>query len=456
MRPAGGLSRPSLRSMHSALPTSRAGTTLRRMTPCAGNRASCAYRLGSVLLSATSSSRYSWCPVARLSSQFQAVGFGAAAFPKEGVTKPLDNIDASIPSKYDEGWHIPSANIEWPGLAAWRANHGDKRRQWEGISCIEGPPLMAGSAAAVTLPSSLADCACLVLQTADPLMKAALSHRIWEAQLAAPMPLGSAVPPDAPQRPDLPKLVPPWMIPSAKKSALPLNIYQLHNLAHVELNAVDLAMDTLARFAHLRLPAQFYLDFLHIADDESRHFGWCHQRLVELGSYYGAMPAHELLWDAARLSAGDVSARLALVPLAAEARGLDAAPRLVQRLNSFNDKPSAAIVDLIGLQEKAHVAVGVDWFGRMAASSGQDTGDAFRGWLSALCPDLLGIAHNHAARAEVGMQRDWYDKSLWPPELAGCSDSSSATSRDADLYTVRNRLATFLQDEMPAAGPAKA
>lgn len=318
---------------------------------------------------------------------------------------------------------------------------------------------MADAAAAVLLPPSLAECACLVLQTADPLMKAALSHRIREAYLASPLPLGSASPPDMPQRPEIPELVPPRCIPTAKKSVLPLNIYQLHNLAHVELNAIDLAMDTVARFAHLGLPLQFYLDFLHIADDESRHFGWCHQRLIELGSFYGAMPAHALLWDAARLSSGDVSARLALVPLAAEARGLDAAPRLVQRLNSFNDKQSAAIVHLIGLQEKDHVAVGVDWFGCLTAASGQDTGDVFRGWLSRLCPDLLGDVHNHAARSEVGIPRDWYDKALWPSQPAANSEDSSGSANGQSgpaLDAVRARLETFLLDEVAVDRPGDA
>lgn len=98
-------------------------------------------------------------------------------------------------------------------------------------------------------------------------------------------------------------------MPSAKDSGLPLNVCLLHNLAHIELNAIDLAWDTVARYSPLRLPAGFYEDFARVADDESRHCGWCLQRLSELGASYGDLPAHDLLWEGAQLSAGDLNAR---------------------------------------------------------------------------------------------------------------------------------------------------
>lgn len=109
----------------------------------------------------------------------------------------------------------------------------------------------------------------------------------------------------------------------------------------------------------------FYMDFARVADDESRHFGWCIQRLAELGHEYGDMPAHDLLWEGCRASAVDLSARLAIVPLSQEARGLDAGPRLVQRLVGLGDNRSAAIVRRIAEEERAHVAVGVQWFKRV-------------------------------------------------------------------------------------------
>jgi len=154
--------------------------------------------------------------------------------------------------------------------------------------------------------------------------------------------------PDRPSRPERPVLVAPKQVPSySADGPIPLSAHLLHNLAHIELNAVDLAWDTLARFAHLRLPDAFYEDFARVADDESRHLGWCLQRLSELGHAYGDMPAHDLLWQGAQASAHDVIARLAVVPLGQEARGLDAGARLTSRLRGAGDTRSAAIVERI-------------------------------------------------------------------------------------------------------------
>lgn len=83
----------------------------------------------------------------------------------------------------------------------------------------------------------------------------------------------------------------------------------MHNLAHIELNAIDLAWDTLVRFSTLGLEDSFYEDFAHVADDESRHFGWCAQRMSELGYTYGAMVAHDMLWTSATQSSTDLSSR---------------------------------------------------------------------------------------------------------------------------------------------------
>ena len=134
--------------------------------------------------------------------------------------------------------------------------------------------------------------------------------------------------------------------------------FRLHNLAHIELNAIDLAWDTVVRFSSLDLDPQFYSDFAHVADDESRHLLWCLQRLQELGVAYGDMPAHDLLWQGAQASSGDVVARMAVVPMGQEARGLDAGGRLAERLVGLGDARSARIVARIALEERAHVAVG--------------------------------------------------------------------------------------------------
>jgi uncharacterized ferritin-like protein (DUF455 family) len=119
----------------------------------------------------------------------------------------------------------------------------------------------------------------------------------------------------------------------------------------------------------LLLVQSFYEDFARVADDESRHLGWCMQRLHELGVCYGDLPAHDLLWEGAAASRVDISARLAIVPMSQEARGLDAGPRLVKRLVGLGDNRTAAIVRRISEEERAHVAVGVLWFQRVMCPS---------------------------------------------------------------------------------------
>lgn len=174
-------------------------------------------------------------------------------------------------------------------------------------------------------------------------------------------------------------------LPKARESGAPLAVHALHALAHVELNAIDLAWDTVARFARLRLPRAFYADFAHVAADEARHLGWCLQRLHELGAAYGDLPAHDLLWQGAAASAGDVTARLAVVPMSQEARGLDAGPRLAARLIGAGDNRSAAIVRRIAHEEHAHVAVGVHWFNQARPRRGT----------------MLQRAHRDASRSKL-------------------------------------------------------
>ncbi len=205
-----------------------------------------------------------------------------------------------------------------------------------------------------------------MLEEACPRRKAALTHDAYarlargEIEVCGEKYLDTVrTLPNRPARPEKPRLVSPKEVPSPKNSPLGPTAHVVHGLAHVELNAVDLAWDTVARFASLRgvLPDQFFIDFAHVADDESRHLLWCLQRLEELGVSYGDVPAHDLLWEGAEATANDPLARLAVVPCMQEARGLDAGPRLAERLVGHGDNVSAAIVRRISEEELGHVAV---------------------------------------------------------------------------------------------------
>ncbi|KAJ7296762.1 hypothetical protein O6H91_Y099800 [Diphasiastrum complanatum] len=205
----------------------------------------------------------------------------------------------------------------------------------------------------------------------------------------------------------------PRKIPHPKASALPPNAHMLHNLAHIELNAIDLAWDTVVRFSYAssQLGTQFFADFAHVADDESRHLCWCLQRLSELGFRYGDMPAHNLLWRDCHKTSEHVDARLAIIPMVQEARGLDAGPRLVERLIGLDDNRSAGIVQCISEEEVAHVAVGVSWFYRVCSQQGIEPSLRFKDLMISNGVTLKG-PFNYAARTMAGIPRDWYDASV--------------------------------------------
>jgi uncharacterized ferritin-like protein (DUF455 family) len=333
-------------------------------------------------------------------------------------------------------------NVSWDGLHQWRANNIDERLWWNPESnAPELPPPSSTSSPPPQQLVSLAEGAKSVLLTAEPLQKAAVAHQVFKYHITTntnttnPSIIGTCTPPSRPSRPPKPTLLPQRQIPSQKDSGLPLNAYLLHNLAHIECNAIDLAMDTVARFSHLSpdlLPPTFFSDFARVADDESRHLTWCLQRLAELGYNYGDMPAHDLLWEGAEASGGDIASRLAVVPMSQEARGLDAGERLAERLVGCGDNVSAAIVGRIAEEEKAHVAVGVTWFVYLHRQILLDDGDnddnnnnnnnnnnsdgiigeEFRRLVDMHAPGLLKPPFNHKRRQEVGLPREWYDGSV--------------------------------------------
>ena len=307
---------------------------------------------------------------------------------------------------------------EWAGLHAWRQGVNEAH-SWStdgvGSPCISttvSPP-------PVELPSTLAECGRLVLCSAEPEAKMRLTHAAFARWCAGSLTLGSSCAPASPARPERPLLVPQHKTPTVSASPLPLNAHVLHTLAHIEFNAVNLAWDTIARFADEGMPAQFFSDFARVADDEARHLGWCLQRLHELGHSYGDLPSHNALWEGAAASADDIVARLVVVPCIQEARGLDAGPKLVERLVGNGDARSAAIVKRIAQEEQAHVAVGVRWLNAVASARSCDPGEAFRAVLASHYPDGLKGPFNHHVRQKVGLPRHWYT-----PHMAGSTVDS--------------------------------
>ncbi|MGH7088817.1 MAG: ferritin-like domain-containing protein, partial [Stellaceae bacterium] len=182
----------------------------------------------------------------------------------------------------------------------------------------------------------------------------------------------------------------------------------LHAVAHIELNAIDLAWDLLARFG-AGMPRDFLGDWIAVAAQEAEHFALVAKRLPAFGAAYGDLPAHDGLWEAAEATASDLLARLAVVPLVLEARGLDVTPGMIERLERFGDRDSAAALALILAEEVGHVAAGARWFRFECAAHGLDPVPTYRALVARHFKGRLKPPFNHAARAAAGFGREFYD-----------------------------------------------
>ncbi len=266
-----------------------------------------------------------------------------------------------------------------------------------------------------TLSKPLAEMANDVLRTADGRAKAALSRQYARNWFAArengDLPdVGRATPPDYPARPDKPELKDPRDVPKRKPGTPDGRIALLHAVAHIELNAVDLHWDIIARFSHVKMPAGFFDDWVRAADEESNHFNLVSDRLEALGSHYGALAAHAGMWRAAEDTKDDFMGRLAVVPMVLEARGLDVTPGMIDLFRRAKDTETVAAMEVIYAEEVGHVAYGSKWFHFLCGRHELDPKDEFHRLVRKYFHGLLRPPFNEEKRAEAGLPPDFY----WP------------------------------------------
>lgn len=182
----------------------------------------------------------------------------------------------------------------------------------------------------------------------------------------------------------------------------------LHAIAHIEFNAINLALDAAYRFPGM--PGEYYRDWLGVAADEARHHAMLVTRLGELGFAYGDFSAHNGLWDIARRTAHDITTRMALVPCVMEARGLDVTPGMIRRLRGVGDEPSARLLTRILAEEEAHVAVGIKWFRHFCAEAGLDPVNHYLGLLNTYLPGRVQGPFNLASRRAAGFDDEWLSR----------------------------------------------
>jgi uncharacterized ferritin-like protein (DUF455 family) len=211
-----------------------------------------------------------------------------------------------------------------------------------------------------------------VLLLVDPGAKAFQARALFDGQegLAIDAEDLIAEPAGLPGRPPRPHLVPPKQVPSRSPFTPDGRAALLHAVTHIEFNAINLALDAVWRFAGM--PSAFYVDWLRVASEEALHFSLLREHLGSLGHDYGDFDAHDGLWTMAARTAGDVVARMALVPRTLEARGLDATPPMQARFARAGDARAVAILDVILRDEIGHVAIGNRWYGWLCDRDGLD------------------------------------------------------------------------------------
>jgi uncharacterized ferritin-like protein (DUF455 family) len=246
------------------------------------------------------------------------------------------------------------------------------------------------------------------LCAADPREKVALATALHAQATQMPLSPTAPAPPAAlPGRPERPRLVHPARVPR-RSPARPEGLAALlHAIAHIEFNAINLALDAVWRFEGM--PPGFHADWLRVAAEESFHFTLLADHLASLGHAYGDFAAHDGLWSMCEKTAGDIVARMALVPRTLEARGLDATPQIQQKLRQVGTPPAlraVEILDVILHDEVGHVAIGNHWYRWLCGRDGLDPVAHYGVLVERYAAPRLHPPFNEEARRRAGFSEE--------------------------------------------------
>ncbi|KAI0394412.1 beta-1,4-xylosidase [Xylariaceae sp. FL0594] len=267
-----------------------------------------------------------------------------------------------------------------------------------------------------------------ILNTSDPEHKIELTTHLFSLfatreQSSSPMAIGAGVvtaPDEPPRQRDLREVKPGQMPKAGKGGSLKSRITMLHALANIEQWAIDLAIDICVRFASFQtiateksvpqsLPRTFYYDWLKVANDEAKHFSLLRARLEELGSHFGALPVHHGLWDSATMTAHDLRARISVIALVHEARGLDINPLTIEKFRVAKDTESVEVMTIIHNDEVTHVTTGHRWLTWICAQEETDPVQVFRSNVQKHFRGAVKGPFNAEARRQAGMDSTYYE-----------------------------------------------
>lgn len=240
---------------------------------------------------------------------------------------------------------------------------------------------------------------------------------------------GYTPPPSQPKRDPLLNVVAPGKEKKRGKGAsLASRISNLHSMANIEQWAIDLSWDIIARFsmekvAGAGLPKEFFDDFVQVACEEAKHFNLISNRLQDLNSHFGALPVHNGLWDSATDTSDSLLARLAIIHMVHEARGLDVQPKTLEKFSNHGDNESVKILEIIYKEEITHVAAGLRWFTYVCNNSdpAMDCIPTFHKIVKQYFRSYLKPPFNTEGRSQAGMVEEWY-LPLVKPKVPVCEE----------------------------------
>jgi len=251
-----------------------------------------------------------------------------------------------------------------------------------------------------------------ILANADPQAKVSQLFSLFEGYQNQQITLDITHQLDAqgisfPGRPIKPELVLPKLVPKRRMDTLEGRAGLLHSLAHIEFNAMNLALDAVWRFSDM--PKEYYEDWLKVAKEEAYHFSLVNEHLHSIGFGYGDFPAHNSLWEMVERTTDSVMARMALVPRTMEARGLDAVPSIRDRFKQIKEDRAVEILEIILRDEIGHVLIGNRWFNFLCSKENLSPITAYRELAAKYRAPVLKPPFNMEARKRAGFTSEELD-----------------------------------------------
>jgi uncharacterized ferritin-like protein (DUF455 family) len=254
---------------------------------------------------------------------------------------------------------------------------------------------------------NLFEAALTCIEINDPAEKASRAHHIYQSWCAGQLEAVTVTKPqriENPGRPIQPQLVNPKQVPKRGFNSRPGLNKLAHAIAHIEFNAINLALDAVYRFRDM--PDDFYTDWLRVAAEEASHFNMLSGYLVANNVQYGDYDAHNGLWEMALKTEHDVMVRMALVPRVLEARGLDVTPVMIARLKKVGEQQLVDILEVIHREEIGHVLIGTKWFNFVCQQRGLSPHDVFTDLLRNHGKGIIQGPFDEASRLQAGFTEE--------------------------------------------------